>query len=145
VPDVELTGVTIVDRDGQRVDRLATGQPFSIRLGFRAPRRVEDAVFEVLIYSIEGRLHCQFSTAADGNPLPALEGSGYVEIACDELALMPGIFTLDAAVLRRGSPEPYDRWPQACVLRVVPGKHVRGLFYAPHRWRLERVDTSLGE
>ena len=138
----EIVDVNVVDRDGRRVDELTTGQPFSIRVDFRAHRRVEAPVFELLVYSVEGRLHCQYTTALTDEPTPALEGSGFVEIVAEQLGLMPGIYQIDAALVRSGSTETYHRWPRRCVLRVRPGKPLRGLFYAPYRWRLAISDES---
>jgi hypothetical protein len=38
--------------------------------------------------------------------------------------------------MRRGAIAPYDWKPRQYLLKVLPGKKIRGMFYSPHRWRL---------
>ena len=132
----EIVAVRFLDRGGHGVDRLATGDPFTAQIEYRAHRAVEDPVFELLFYSLEDRLYCHYTTALAGEPIPALRDGGVVEIACDELGLAPGIYRVDVSLARSGTQEVYDRQLRRYVLRVLPGRPVRGLFYSPHRWRL---------
>jgi ABC-type polysaccharide/polyol phosphate transport system ATPase subunit len=132
----EILGVRFLDRDGVEVDSIATGQPMIAQIEYDARRRVEDPVFELLFYSADDRLHCQFSTATGGERIPFLQGRGVVEIECDALGLTPGVFKIDASLARRGAVAAYDWKPRQYLLKVGPGKRVRGMFYAPHHWRL---------
>jgi ABC-type polysaccharide/polyol phosphate transport system ATPase subunit len=137
VRDAEIVAVRFLNQAGEEVDRLATGEPLVTRIEYRTHRAVENSVFELLFYSsVDGRLQCQYTTALTGEHMPVLQGRGVVEITCDELGLTPGIFRVDATVLRRGAVDAYDRKPCQHLLKVLPGKMVRGLFYSPHRWRL---------
>ncbi len=132
----EILGVRFLDRDGVEVDSISTGQPMIARIEYNAHRRIEDPVFELLFYSADDRLLCQYSTAAGSERIPFLQGRGMVEIECDELGLTPGVFKIDASLARRGAMAAYDWKPRQYLLKVAPGKRVRGLFYAPHRWRV---------
>jgi hypothetical protein len=134
--EAEILGVRFLDRDGIEVDSLATGQPMRAQIEYRAHRRIEDPVFELLFYSADDRLHCHYTTAIAGDPILSLEGRGIVEIDCEELGLTPGVFKVDAMLARRGATAAYDWKPRQYLLKVQPGKHVRGIFYSPHSWRL---------
>jgi ABC-type polysaccharide/polyol phosphate transport system ATPase subunit len=134
--DAEIVNVRFLDQDRRVTEQLSTGGPMIVQIEYRVARTIADPAFELLFYSVSDRLQCQFSTALSGDRLVKLDGSGVVEIACDELGLMPGIYRIDAAIVRRGSTEAYDRKSRRYLLQVVPGKRVRGLFYSPHSWSL---------
>ena len=131
----QIRGVKFLDRDGLEVDALPTGAPMIARIEYEAQRAIEDPVFELLFYAADDRLHCHYTTALDGERLPVLSGRGAVEIECDELGLTPGLFRVDASLAQRGTLAAYDWQPRQYLLKVLPVKKVRGLFYAPHRWR----------
>jgi ABC-type polysaccharide/polyol phosphate transport system ATPase subunit len=132
----EIRSVRFMDRDGAVVDAIATGEPMIVQIEYFASRSIEDPVFELFFYSADDHLHCHYTTALTGDHIPALLGCGLVQIECDEFGLTPGMFKIDALLHRRGTKEAYDWKPRQCLLKVVPGKRVRGMFYSPHRWRL---------
>jgi ABC-type polysaccharide/polyol phosphate transport system ATPase subunit len=132
---VKIRGVKFLDRDGLEVDALQTGAPMIARIEYETQRTIEDPVFELLFYAADDRLHCHYTTALEGERLPLLSGRGAIEIECDELGLTPGLFRVDASLAQRGALAAYDWQPRQYLLKVLPGKKVRGLFYAPHRWR----------
>ncbi len=139
--EAEILGVKFLDRDGLEIDALATGQPLIAQIEYRANVPIDDPVFELFFYSADDRLHTHYTTALTGDQIPKLQGHGVVEIEVDEFGLTPGIFKIDASLMRRGAIAPYDWKPRQYLLKVLPGKKVRGMFYSPHRWRL----VPLGE
>jgi ABC-type polysaccharide/polyol phosphate transport system ATPase subunit len=132
----EIVNVRFLNSDGEGIDTIATGETLMARIEYRVHRAIEDPVFELFFYSPDDRLHCHYTTAITGDRIPALEGGGVVEIACDEFGLTPGIFKIDARLSRRGAIDAYDWKPRQYLIKVLPGKKVRGMFYSPHRWRL---------
>jgi ABC-type polysaccharide/polyol phosphate transport system ATPase subunit len=139
--EAEILGVKFLDRDGLEVDSLATGQPLVAQIEYRAYQPIEDPVFELFFYSADDRLHTHYTTALTGERMSQLHGHGMIEIAVDEFGLTPGVFKIDASLARRGAIAPYDWKPRQYLLKVLPGKKVRGMFYSPHRWR----QVPLGE
>ena len=133
---VEIQSVRFLDRDGSIVDAIATGEQMIAQIEYNAYNSIEDPVFELFFYSADDHLHCHYSTALSGDHIPALQGRGVVQIECEEFGLTPGMFKIDALIHRRGTKEAYDWKPRQCLLKVIPGKRVRGMFYSPHRWRL---------
>jgi ABC-type polysaccharide/polyol phosphate transport system ATPase subunit len=138
----EVINVRFLNGDGEETDSVATGDPFLARLEYRTRGAVEDPVFELHFYSADDRLHCQYSTALSGEPIPVLRGNGFVEIVCDELGLKPGVFRVEATLARRSETDSDDRKPRRYLLNVLPGKPVEGMFYSPHRWRLVPLDEA---
>ncbi len=134
--EAEILGVRFLDRVGAKVDAIATGQPMIAQIEFQVSRSIEDPVFELFFYSIDDRLHCHYTTALTGDRIQLLQGRGIVEIEVDELGLAPGTFRIGALLQRRGEDMPCDWKPRQYLLKVLPGKKVRGMFYSPHRWRL---------
>jgi lipopolysaccharide transport system ATP-binding protein len=134
--EAEILSVRFLDRDGLPIESLATGEALSAQIEYIAHRPLEDPVFELFFYSADDRLHCHYTTVLSGEPMPNLTGRGVVEIQCEEFGLAPGVFKVDATLLKRGSIAAYDWKPRQYLLKVLPGKKVRGMFYSPHRWRL---------
>ncbi len=140
--EAENKNVRFLNRDGGEIDTIATGDPLIARIEYHAWRAIEDPVFELLFYSADDHLHTHYTTAISGEPIPVLQGSGIVEIVCEEFGLTPGIFKIDAALTRRGAINPYDVKPRQYMLKVLPGRRVRGMFYSPHQWRLMPADEA---
>ncbi len=140
--EAEILGVSFFNRDEQAVETVSTGEPLIVRIEYQAYRAIEDPVFELLFYSADDHLHCQYTTALTGERIPLLQGRGVVEIVCEEFGLAPGVFKIDAVLARRGALAPYDWKPRQYLLKVLPGKRVRGMFYSPHYWRLRPADEA---
>jgi ABC-type polysaccharide/polyol phosphate transport system ATPase subunit len=129
-----LTGVRFVNGDGLESDTFTTGQPLVAVVEYASPERLADGVVELSFHSPDGRLHCQLtSETLDPEPLPP---RGVVEITCDELSLAPGLYLVDATLARRCAVDVHDRRPRCASLRVLPGRPMQGMFYAPHRSRV---------
>jgi hypothetical protein len=141
---VEIRSVTFRDEAGNETPAFKTGMPLAVSVEYVAHERVEDAVFEVFFYAGDDELHCQLTTEGAGRRINVEQGVGRVEFACPELGLQPGIYHVDATVVQR---EPLEgiEWQYHCsMIRVDPGRIVRGNFYTPHDWALKKVEDAEG-
>jgi hypothetical protein len=134
--DAEILSVKFYNSDGQETDTIAMGENLTIRLHYRTYTQVDDPVFEMLFYSPDDRLYSHLTTAINGNAISSLPDEGIVEFECREFGLSPGIYKIDGIFSKRGSVAPYDLKPRQYILKVLPGKSVRGMFYMPQQWRL---------
>src|ERR1051325_251421 len=136
----EITSLRFFDLDGKETDVSDTGGPLQVRVEYFAREAIEDCVFEVIFFSGDRELQCQFTTEVSGAPIDVEPGSGAVEFSCAEVGLLPGIYYVDATIKHRAAPEgSHIDWQyQRAMLRVDPGRMVYGRFYMPHEWRHER-------
>ena len=140
----EVRALTFQDACGREADILHTGDPFIARLDFLSHAHLEDVVFEVFFYAADGEQHCQCTTEVSSERIDLEPGAGAIEFDGPGLALLPGIYYTDVVIRERGTPKFFD-WTRFnyTVLRVDPGKMVRGKYYMPHGWRL--VQESAGD
>jgi ABC-type polysaccharide/polyol phosphate transport system ATPase subunit len=139
----EVRALTFQDASGREADILHTGHPFTAHLDFMSHAHLEDVVFEVFFYSADGEQHCQCTTEVSGERIDLEPGAGAIEFDGPGLALLPGIYYTDVVIRERSTPKFFD-WTQFnyTVLRVDPGKMVRGEYYMPHEWRLVQSGSA---
>lgn len=135
---IEIRSVVFRDSLGKEASAFQTGGPLSVSVEYFAHERVEDAVFELFFYAGDDELHCQLTTESPERRVDVEPGRGVVEFSCPELGLQPGIYHLDATVVQREPSEGIE-WQYHCaMMRVDPGKIVRGNFYTPHDWTIKK-------
>jgi ABC-type polysaccharide/polyol phosphate transport system ATPase subunit len=134
-PSVEIKGIDF-HQGGSGAHAFTTGGPIRARLKYMARAPVEDAVFEIFFYSLDGELSSQLTTELSGSPINLKPGEYALEFSCPVMGLQPGLYQVDATVKQRGAPQDID-WQYRCAtLRVEPGKKVRGSFFMTHDWEL---------
>jgi ABC-type polysaccharide/polyol phosphate transport system ATPase subunit len=138
----EITSITFSHCEQQQ--SFHTAGPFVARIDCVIEEEVSDAVFELFFYSQDGELRCQFTTEFGHEKIQLHRGRSAVEFSCAELSLLPGLYYLDATIKHRDAAGGDDiDWKYRCaMLRVDPGKIVRGEFYASHDWRLVEREGS---
>ncbi len=116
--DVRLAAVELCDGTGRPTRRFVTGQPLVVRLRYEARRRVLRPVFGVAIYA--GGLQVTGpNTRVDGCPVPQVEGAGEVVYRIPALPLLPGTYTLSAAVYDEHELHPFDHHHQCYAFQVT--------------------------
>ena len=131
---VELTGTTLLDREGVPCSTCRTGDALAVHVSYRAGVPAANQVVEVFFYSGDGRvLHCQLTTAFGAAPFTVTPGPGSVEFTIDELPLQPGDYAVVAST-RDALTQQIGSCSEAVRLTVRPGRMVRGYFYLPHAW-----------
>ena len=139
-----FTSVSIHDSDGRQVSALRTGDPFTARVGYVARTQVTNAVFQLFFNADDGELACHLTTESSvtpaGEAVTLEPGTGVVEFSCEQLGLKPGIYHID--LLLEQYPRTVDWRTRCAMLRVDPGKLVRGRFHMPSTWR--RLESNVG-
>jgi ABC-type polysaccharide/polyol phosphate transport system ATPase subunit len=136
--EASITSCSLEHPSGAAHGGFTTGSPLVARIGYEVREHVPDAAVEVFFLSQDGEIHCQLSTELNGSRIELWPGRGEVEFTWPELGLLPGPYRVSASLKHRGGAPgaDIDHHPACGVLRVDPGKSVRGAFYAPHRWRV---------
>ncbi len=128
--EVKIESVTL-HSNGTQTHVVPSGEPFEIRLGYQSDDE-RDAVFGITIYSDDGVTVYGTNTKNDGEALRARR-EGRVSFRVDRLALLPGRYDLDVAVV---SPEmhPYDYHSKRYTFRVTGDAGETGTARIDHRW-----------
>lgn len=134
--EAEILSVKFYNGAGQETDTIATGDNLTARIHYRTYSIITDPIFEMLFYSPDDRLYSHLTTAINGAEIPSLPDEGIIEFDCSEFGLSPGVYKIDGILSKRGSVAPYDLKPRQYILKVLPGKSVRGMFYMPQQWRM---------
>jgi ABC-type polysaccharide/polyol phosphate transport system ATPase subunit len=128
--EVKIESVSL-HSGGDETHVVRTGEPFEIRLGYRSDDE-RDAVFGITIYRDDGLSVYGTNTKNDGSSVRSRR-EGRVSFCVDRLALLPGQYELDVAVV---SPElhPYDYHSKRYTFRVTGDAGEMGTARLDHRW-----------
>ncbi len=142
--ELELTMLRLLNAEGVEQDRFVTGEAMTIEVHYAAGQTLEEPIFGLLIYRNNGD--------AAGKPVGRLSsagaaivaGTGVVRCHVDRLPLEPADYQIFACVYHAQTEAIYDRFENACSLRVVADpKHEAGGFVdIPASWEAELTETN---
>jgi ABC-type polysaccharide/polyol phosphate transport system ATPase subunit len=132
--EAEILDVTLAGPDGGPAHIFQSGEPLEIRLRVRAAQPLEDFVFGIGIFNVEGV--CCYGTNTDIDELrpTRLAGDAEVVFRIESLDLVEGTYKLDAAVHKRDG-YPYDYHRQLYTFRVKSRTRDVGIYRPRHAWR----------
>jgi ABC-type polysaccharide/polyol phosphate transport system ATPase subunit len=142
----EIARVSLRDACGRKAARFRTGQALRALIHYTAYEHIEDASFSVVFFTADNQPCCQLTTEGGAPPLRIRPGAGTLEFLCPELGLVPGLYYVDVGIKRIGTPDGVNlHWLTRClVVRVDPGKIVRGKFHMCHTWQHAQRDDPSG-
>ncbi len=134
--EVEITGVRFLDRQGQQRHLFETGQPFTVRILYRAHRRIEQPVFGLALHRQDGTPIAGPNTKTSEFEIKAVEGVGYVDYHVESLPLLAGTYDLSISVYDHTLSHAYDHQYRLYPFKVRPGRtrQVLGFLYIPCSW-----------
>jgi lipopolysaccharide transport system ATP-binding protein len=135
--DVQITGVTFVDANGEPKPLFKTGEPLTIRIAYEARKRVEGPIFGLALYTENGTHLNGPNTRFAGLEIAAIEGTGHVDYHIAELPLLAGRYDVTVAVTGADMADILDHQHRAYtfVVQPTPGLPERwGLLYMPAEW-----------
>ena len=130
---VRITGVAILDREGQPAHVFHSGDPLVLRLNVRAEQTIEDFVFGVGLFTAEGLCVYATNTAVEDLEGASLGGDAEVTLTIDALDLVEGTYKLDVAAHRRDG-APYDYHRLLYTFRVKSPQKDIGIYRPRHHW-----------
>ena len=96
--EVEITGVSFVDRNGVVAGAFRTSDPLTIRVAYRAKERADGVACGIAVLSAQNLSYLfGHSTKAAGIPLN-LEGEGTIEFTLPSLPLLQGSYVVTVAL-----------------------------------------------
>lgn len=131
--EIEITDVAILGRDGTPGHVVHTGEPVTVKLGYRAHERLRDFVFGFGIFNADGVCCYGTNTNLEDQEPDAIQGEGDVRFVIDRLDLVDGTYKIDVAVHKMDG-YPYDYHRQLYTFRVKSRVKDVGIYRPPHRW-----------
>jgi ABC-type polysaccharide/polyol phosphate transport system ATPase subunit len=147
-PDLELLDVAILDAAGAEVEEVRADQPMSVRVRYRANRRIARPSFSLgLGDGMNLRCFTLASMLVDGQAPEYIEGEGTVECHFDELPLRPRSYEVWGEVVGGAGYGDIVEWQRLRRFRVVDELVTGGdsavshtMLYAPvkipYHWKL---------
>ncbi|RPI50750.1 MAG: ABC transporter ATP-binding protein [Acidobacteria bacterium] len=132
--EIEITGVTLKDAEGQVSHIFQSGDPMSIHLRVRAHEPHSDFVFGIGVYSADGVNCYGTNTHLEDFMSEEIQGDGEVTFAIDALDLVEGTYKLDVAVHKRDG-YPYDYHRLLYTFRVKSRSKEVGIYRPKHSWQ----------
>jgi lipopolysaccharide transport system ATP-binding protein len=131
--EVEITDVSFLDNDGQPTFVFHSGDSLSIRLRVRANHPIDDFVFGVGLFNVDGVCCYGTNTYLEEMDPERLMGEAEATFAIDSLDLVEGTYKLDVAVHKRDG-FPYDYHRLLYTFRVKSRSRDVGIYRPRHRW-----------
>jgi len=131
--EVEITDVTLFDASAHPSFVFHSGDPIAIRMKVFAAQPIEDFVFGIGLFNVDGM--CCYGTNTyleDMNP-SRLMGEAEATFVVDSLDLVEGTYKLDVAVHKRDG-FPYDYHRLLYTFRVKSRTHDVGIYRPRHHW-----------
>jgi lipopolysaccharide transport system ATP-binding protein len=136
--DAEITAVTFLDGEGREQASFRTGDPMTIRLGYRCAPEVREMSCGVAVYRADNQAYVfgQNSKAAGLN-IP-LGGTGVIEFTLPELPLLQGRYEISVALHDDDATTIYDHFDRVHSFSVyhnpaMPGD--AGTVHVPSIWK----------
>jgi lipopolysaccharide transport system ATP-binding protein len=130
-----ITGVRLLNRAGQPVHLIESGEPLSVEIGYKVQRPTTSQVFGITLYRSDGLWCYGTNTAIEGIEMAELAEEGTVCIDFESLGLIAGEYTLDVAV-HDIQGRAYDYYHPYCALAVRSHLQDVGVYRPAHRWRV---------
>ncbi|HMP76160.1 MAG TPA: ABC transporter ATP-binding protein [Kiritimatiellia bacterium] len=132
--DVEYTDVRLLNDAGVETGTFTTGRRMTVEIGYRARKRVEQAVFGFSIKTGNGFFIFGTNTQIMEVPVPPLEGEGVVRLTIEPLTLMEGKYFLSLAIHSWDHATQYHRREDWYPFAVKNESTAHGVFQLPCRW-----------
>ena len=132
--EVIITAVRLLDRTGQPIDLLQSGDLLSVEINYKVLEHVPSMVFGIAIFRSDGLWCYGTNTDIEAVDLSHLSGEGTVCVDFDSLSLISGSYTLDVAI-HDSKGRAYDYYHPYCAFSVRSQIQDVGVYRPPHRWR----------
>ena len=132
--EIEIVDVNIASADGAPGHVFQSGEPLSITMVLRAKQPLEDVVFGVGIFNVEGVCCYGTNTDLEGLRPQPFAGDAQVTFAVESIDLVEGTYKVDVAVHRKDG-YPYDYHRLLYTFRVKSRIHDVGIYRPQHSWR----------
>ena len=143
--EIELTSIDLLGGDGQPARVFAAGEPFTVRMGYRASQAMKTPVFGIGLYRSDGTYVNGSNHEWREEPIALDEVQagehGEVDVALGALPLLRGEYYLSTFLYdhSKPSPTPIDHRERVANFEVVDPRALQhGLVTLPTAWAVRR-------
>lgn len=139
--EADITSVQLLNRQNQEVVDFETNKPAIIRISYSCPIPIKDAVFGIRITHLHGTVMWGSNTKRRGIVIPALTGTGYIDLEIESLPLLEGTYDLTVALSDMSEIHEYDHWERRTRFNVNQhGIFDEGLVHPSSMWSQIQVN-----
>ncbi|MCR4795894.1 MULTISPECIES: ABC transporter ATP-binding protein [Ruminococcus] len=123
--------------DGTEQSVFRIGEDIKLVVDYTVKKPVDDAVFGVGVFDLNGTQCYGTNTRIDKVPDFVLDKDGTVEILLKKVMLLGGAYNLDIAI-EQGEGIPVDYYRQAHKIEMISAEGDAGVFRIEHTWNFQR-------
>ncbi len=141
--EVELEQVELLNATAKPRRAFATGEEMTVRIYYRAHRRIERPQFGLAINHESGTHVSGPNNVFSGYEVESIEGPGYIDYCIPTLPLLPGRYLVTAAIHDYEGLHAYDFRRYCAEFIVVPAQEIKeryGILHIPASWHLTPQD-----
>lgn len=140
--DIEILEVDFLDKRGEPSREFESGEPMTIRFGYRVNNPIADPVVGVAFADQRGAVLFGGNSAIDHVRNIELGGSGTVEIGIERLSLLGGLYFVTLAIHSSDSMVQYHRLENYYEIRIEARRDYEGRVDLMCTWRIVPTDTG---
>jgi ABC-2 type transport system ATP-binding protein len=106
--EAEIERVEFLDRHGNPVTHIRTGDPLTFRIHINAPEPLERPVLGIGVHTLDGVQVTGPNLREAGQVPEVLVGRGFVDYRVQRIALLPGTYDFSALLYNYTITHPYD-------------------------------------
>ncbi len=126
-----ITDVSLAYAHKDERPYLLPGEGLEITATYDVPDSLDDVVFGIAVYDLEGRVVFGSNTLMLGVDVPVLSGHGEVRFSIPSVPLLDGDYLLTVAAHNKGGGTVYDWHDQQYRFEVMNPGFAEGLVYVP--------------
>lgn len=131
----QITSVKMLKNGEKESVSFQTGDDITIQIAYKVNDAVEDAVFGIGIFRVDGLQCYATNTKIDMLDKFDLSKDGVAEIKLTDVQLLSGEYLLDVAIVN-GSELPIDYYKEAYQFEMFSAISDVGVMRLPHEWNL---------
>jgi lipopolysaccharide transport system ATP-binding protein len=141
---IRLTGVEVLGPEGELTQVAGSGDAMTIRLSYRASGEIVDPTFSLGIAHESGVHVTGTNTVFHEVATGTVKGTGSIDFEIPRLPLLPGTYTVDAAISDKTMMHVFDTRLVEVTLHVQPGSSCErsGMVDLGGRWTLPVPDSD---
>lgn len=131
--DAQITGVRLLDANGQEKTAFRTGEPMEIELTYRVEKPLKNPACGIGIFRNDGLQCYGTNTVIDHLDKAVWGAAGHIRCKIAENQLLPAEYTLDVAIHTEDG-FAYDYWRYAVRFRMYSETEEAGVVRLVHTW-----------